>query len=73
MGIIDKQITMSTGSILGLTMEEEGKINLIYNYVERGLLDLSANKQDEYWKYKLTQSEIRKHPYNDTIFKLVYI
>lgn len=31
--IIKKQISMNTGAIIGLTSEEESKINLIYEYI----------------------------------------
>lgn len=31
--IIEKQIAMSTGTILGLSKEDESKINLLYNYI----------------------------------------
>ena len=65
--ILEKQISMSTGSLLGLTKEEESKINLLFDYIERGLY-ISSESQEEYWKYKMAQSEVRKHNYNDTIF-----
>lgn len=34
---------------------------------------LSSTAQEEYWKYKLIQSDIKKHSYSDVIFKLLYI
>lgn len=69
---MENQISMSTGSLLGLTKEEESKINLLFNYIEIGLY-ISSESQEEYWKYKMVQSEVRKHNYNDIIFKLLYV
>jgi hypothetical protein len=43
---------MNTGSIIGLSAEERSKINLVYNYIDKGLY-ASANSKEEYWKYKL--------------------
>lgn len=53
--IIEKQISMNTGSIMGLSAEERSKIDLVYNYIEKGLY-VSSNSQEEYWKYKLMQA-----------------
>ena len=69
--IIEKQISMSTGTILGLSEEEQSRINLLYNYIEKSI-ELSLN-QNEYWNYKLIQNEVHRHNYNDTIFKLLFI
>lgn len=71
MDIIEKQIAMSTGTILGLSKEDESKINLLYSYIEKSV-ELSLN-QNDYWNYKLIQNDVRKHNYNPTIFKLLFI
>ena len=70
--LIEKQVRMWTGAIIGVSEEEKQKIDLLYNYIEKGLF-ISTNGQEEYWKYKLSQTEIRSHPFDDTIFKLLYI
>jgi hypothetical protein len=62
---------MSTGAILGLSKEEESKIALLYSYIEKSI-ELSLN-QNDYWNYKVIQNEVRKHNYNPTIFKLLFI
>ncbi len=46
--IVDKQVMLQTGTILGLTEEEQNKINLIYQYREKGLY-LSSGNHDKYW------------------------
>ena len=62
---------MSTGTILGLSKEEESRINLLYKYIEKSI-EQSLN-QNEYWNYKVIQNDVRKHNYNDAIFKLLFI
>lgn len=55
MEIVGKQMAMSTGTIMGLSEEEKGQIDLIYDYIEKGLY-LASPSQEDYWKYKLVQS-----------------
>ena len=55
MEIVEKQMAMGTGRIMGLSEEEKGQIDLIYDYIEKGLY-LAAGPTQDYWRYKLEQS-----------------
>ena len=55
MEILEKQMAMGTGTIMGLSEEEKGQIDLIYEYIEKGLY-LASAPQEDYWRYKLEQS-----------------
>lgn len=70
--IVRNQIYMCTGAIIGLTPEEKQKIELVSAYIEKGERFMIKN-EDKYWEYKLMQSEARKHVYDDTIFKIIFI
>jgi DNA replication initiation complex subunit (GINS family) len=70
--IVRNQVNLRTGAILGLTAEEKAKIDLISAFIEKGERHIFKN-EDKYWEYKLMQSEARKHPYGDTIFKIIFI
>lgn len=72
MQIIEKQVVMQTGSIIGLTESQKKDINLIYKYVQK-VIFLMTSGNDKYWEYKLAQSEFKRHEFNDAIFQLAYI
>jgi hypothetical protein len=69
--IVENQIKMQTGAIVGLGEREKRQINVLYQYLQRG--ERGRMKEEDYLEYKLVQDDTRKHPYNDTIFQLVWI
>lgn len=70
--LVENQINLRTGTIIGLSPEEKEQIDLIYNYIEKGEKYIYKN-EEKYWEYKLIQSETRRHNYSDTIFRLIFI
>ena len=70
--LVENQINLRTGTIIGLSQEEKEQIDLIYNYIEKGEKYIYKN-EEKYWEYKLIQSETRRHNYSDTIFRLIFI
>ena len=46
--IVKKQINLGTGAIVGLSVEERAKIELISAFIEKGE-HLIFTKEDKYW------------------------
>jgi hypothetical protein len=40
--------------------------------MEKGLYIVNGNNEN-YWEYKLMQTELKRHQFNDAIFQLMYI